>query len=292
MKSISNLRKGICLDLHNGLFKNNFLIVSPLLLGTVFFLDYWHRVQILILANQLKLEQTSIGDCWMYIYGGMRVYIPQENDKFHFPVTWMILFMLGTFLVLNYPFKDLESSGQQVLVRMGGYREWWLSKCVWNIVSVFYYHGMVILTSLGLCVIKGIPVSRKINITLLCRLFDIVDPACFWDSEDSGRFGLGWVMLPICMAAAITLFQMMLSLFLKPILAFLISTVLFITSAYLFLPFVPGNYAVALRGEWLLVDGMKLINGYIMVIFMAVSAVTIGFIKFKKYYDILGIGNN
>lgn len=228
----------------------------------------------------------------MYIYGGMRVYIPQENDKFHFPVTWIMLFMLGTFLVLNYPFKDLESSGQQVLVRMGGYSEWWLSKCVWNIVSIFYYHGMVILTALGLCVIKGVPVARKINIVLLCRLFDIVDPACFLDSADSVEFGLGWVMLPICMAAAITLLQMMLILFLKPFLAFLISTVLFITSVYLFLPFVPGNYAMALRGEWLMVDGMKMMNGYIMVFVMSAAAVTIGFVKFKKYYDILGSGNN
>lgn len=37
MKFISNLKKGICLDLYNGLFRNCFLIIFPFVLGNIFF---------------------------------------------------------------------------------------------------------------------------------------------------------------------------------------------------------------------------------------------------------------
>ena len=86
--------------------------------------------------------------------------------------------------------------------------------------------------------------------------------------------------------------QMMMALYLGPLISFLISTIILIISAYLFLPSIPGNYMMALRAGWLLRDGMKSTGGYIMVFGIVVIASVLGYIKFKKHYDIVGGENN
>lgn len=288
MRFINCLRKSICLDLKNGFFRRWIVLAAPVIFGTVSFENFWRHIQLLVRDNQMKISEITFGDCWMYVYGGMKVYM-QHNDKFSFPVIWMLLFMLGMFLVLNYPFKDLQSVGQQVLVRMGGRLEWWLSKCIWNLVSTFYYHGMILLILMGLCRINGISIALKVNLMLLCQLFDIAGLECFLDNTS---FTVIWLLLPVCMAAALSLLQMMMALYLGPLISFLISTIILIISAYLFLPSIPGNYMMALRAGWLLRDGMKSTGGYIMVFGIVVIASVLGYIKFKKHYDIVGGENN
>ena len=49
---------------------------------------------------------------------------------------------------------------------------------------------------------------------------------------------------------------------------------------------------MALRAGWLLRDGMKSTGGYIMVFGIVVIASVLGYIKFKKHYDIVGGENN
>ncbi|MFR5557302.1 MAG: hypothetical protein ACLTKE_11125 [Coprococcus sp.] len=50
----------------------------------------------------------------MYLYGGMKEYIPTTGNPFQFPTMWIAIFLFSSFAVLNYPMKDLQNMGTQI----------------------------------------------------------------------------------------------------------------------------------------------------------------------------------
>mgnify|MGYP007102610333 CR=1 FL=1 len=55
--------------------------------------------------------EVALGDYWMYLYGGMKEYIPTTGNPFQFPTMWIAVFLFSSFAVLNYPMKDLQKHG-------------------------------------------------------------------------------------------------------------------------------------------------------------------------------------
>lgn len=285
MKFIKGIGKGFRIDGINGILKNIGLMISPYLLGGFFYADFLNRIRYLENLGRITRDQISFADCWLYVYGGMQKYDPSTGVKFEFPATWMLLFLLGTFLVLNYPFKNLDGIGQHVLVAINGRSEWWLAKCFWNVISTVYYHGGIILTLLLLCRMSGIAVKGNINYLVTCILFNIMNAS---DMIDGQILSIEWLLLPLCVAIAVNLFQMLLGLFIKPLFAFLVMAVMFLVSAYLFVPWLPGNYTMAIRGSWLYRGGMEMAAGYGWGLGLILISIIVGLVKFKRYYDILG----
>ena len=59
---------------------------------SVIYCNYWffelHR-RIAIWGTEVAL-----GDYWMYLYGGMKEYIPTTGNPFQFPTMWIAVFCL------------------------------------------------------------------------------------------------------------------------------------------------------------------------------------------------------
>ncbi|MDE6835137.1 MAG: hypothetical protein K2J39_12965, partial [Ruminococcus sp.] len=131
--------KLINFDIKNGILRNKYLFISVTVISILFITD--HSV------NMLRFRTDDIdcsyGDILMYIYGGMKKYVPSREDRFQFPAIWTVLFLTQLFGTLNYPYKDLKSYGNQILFRTGGRSLWWLSKLIWNITYSIIYHSVI-----------------------------------------------------------------------------------------------------------------------------------------------------
>lgn len=98
-------------------------------------------------------------------YRGMQVYIPTGENPFPIPVVWLMLQLVVSFLILSYPTQDLESYGMQFLVRTRKRGVWWISKSIWNILSValFYLIGIFVAFIFPFCWATGrLPFTRKL----------------------------------------------------------------------------------------------------------------------------------
>ena len=277
MKFIKNL----IFDMKYGTFKNIKLFLLPIGIATILFVDVFNKFKSLVEIPDLGLSlNLSWGDFLFYTYGGMKEYIPNPDNPFKFPTIWIVVYLFISFILLNYPIKDMNSVGSQVLLRSNSRVNWWLSKCMWNILSTVIYHGIILFVFISLCFVNNIPLINEVDMDLQSMLFR-------FSSE------LGTTTIPIMVIVNIllvsvftNLLQMVMSLFVKPVFSFLAVAGILLSSSYLLSPFMIGNYGMILRYNWLYEGGVSPKTGILSLIILILITIIIGLVRFKKY-DIL-----
>lgn len=267
-------------DLKNGFLKNRVLSVPAILFAILFCFDVSRKMMFFIHENPGLT--ISLGDYFTYIYGGMKEYIPSPTEPFMFPVVWTITMLAISYATLQYPFRDLQLAGQQILYRTKGRSKWWLSKCTCNVLSTLGYH-MIFLTIMVLfCIIQKGDMSLHIHKEVLTSLFAIKKEAL------TGRFELRWlhIVLPVFISIGLNLFQMTLSLFMKPVFSFFVTLILVLSSSYLLSPYLIGNYAMAVRSNTIIQNGVDLYAGLILCVVLITLSVIVGMAKFH-HFDVL-----
>lgn len=263
-------------DMRNGILRNKFFWISLFVISSLFVVDHF--------VNMNKIREhnveCSLGDILIYIYGGMKNYIPARENRFQFSAIWTLLFVTQLFGTLNYPYKDLNSYGKQILIRTNGRKLWWLSKCIWNIIYTLLYHGIIWIVLTIYCIIFKYSIDFSINVRLIAYFFEIPQPEL---SEGISKLPLYIFFVPILTSVILSLFEMMLSLFFKTVNSFLIMSFITICSAYLTKSYMIGNYGMLVRCNKILPDGISFeIAIPILSIIMIVTFI-IGLIKFTRY---------
>jgi len=271
-------------DMRNGMIKKPMLFIIPTMVAFTACVDLTNRISSLNEFGYFDFKLTGgFSDYMMYIYGGMDKYVPDLGDPFVFPVRWTVVFLAVSFITLNYPYTDMQSFGQQILVRTKGRSVWWLSKCGWNILSSLVYHCLFFCVSFLFCISVQGSFSSEINKDLTYAVFQV-------SRESILSSDVPWpsvmLILPILISIGINLFQMVLSLFIKPIFSFFSVALLIISSSYLISPYLIGNYAMPVRYDMVVNDGVDIKVGLVAAIALIVISVVTGVIRFHKY-DIL-----
>ena len=271
-------------DICQGLFRKPLLFAVPVIVALIACFDLAGRVAGLNSFDYFGTNtRAGFADFIMYIYGGMDQYTPDSGDPFVFPARWGVVFLSIAFLTLNYPYKDIQAYGQQILIRTKGRIVWWLSKCGWNVLSVLIFHGLIFLTAALFCVITKADLVGAINKDLMYAVFQVERSHMV---PDTTIWTFVMLLLPVAVSLGINLLQMTLSLFLRPMFGFFITAFLLISSAYFTSPYFVGNYAMPIRYDVVIAEGVCVNDGVIISAAVAIAAVIVGNIKFC-HYDIL-----
>jgi len=280
MKYIKLLR----FDMRNGMLKNPMLFIIPVLVALIACLDLTSRISSLNELNYFDVKaQGSFADYMVYIYGGMDKYEPQKGDPFIFPIRWAVVFLSVSFITLNYPYRDMQSFGQQILVRTKGRVVWWLSKCGWNVLSTLLYHCLLFCAAALLCLAVRGEFSREINKDLMYAVFRMDRMSIL---PGDAPWPVAMLFLPVLVSLGINLMQMTLSLFVKPIFSFFAVAFLMSSSAYLTSPYLIGNYAMPMRYDMVIQGGVGIVIGLVVSSALIVASVGVGVVRFHQY-DIL-----
>lgn len=271
MKLCSHIR----FDLSNGLVKHGMPI--RYIVWCLFFI--LASIEFSGKLSSFEIQHYSYGDYLLYIFGGMREYIPDPNDPFRIPYLWLINHLGILYFTLHYMHDDLVNLGQQTILRSKSRTAWWLSKCIWNfsIVVIFYIISWIIVF---LCAFLNqanfsFRISPYMSELMIFGPQQI--PVSFWPIT------IEITVLPLLITLTMSIIQMTLSLFLNPMICYIISTITLISSAYYLSPFLIGNYAMALRSDKVVTNGVDPIEGILIsLIFIAIS-VFFGMHIFKKH---------
>ena len=262
-------------DLSYGIFnfKNVVKYMIWIFLLIVFLLDF---------SGKTRIHQccdNSIGDCLLYIFGGMREFVPSVDSYFIVPYLWLLCHLLILFFDLHYTSDDLSGVGQQMIYRAGGRIKWWVSKCIWNFVSVISYYIISMSTIIVFCLIKG----NEISLTFSSFMRNIM----YFGPKDLGYetwdIALEVTLMPFLVTLALSILQMALSLVFKPTFAFIFSSVLLISSAYYMTPFLIGNFSMAVRSDKVVSNGLNLTDGIIAAVLMIIIGIIIGILAIRRY---------
>lgn len=225
-----NWFKLVAHDLRAGIFRARYLAV-PLVFCMPCF------------SCMMRLYDTMGGwlDFFAFCFKGTYPLLSGVGD-FEFPILWFLVIGSCLFLNLDYPLNDLTEAGQQVLVRSVSKMGWFLSKCLWNLLSCGVYLVLGAVTAFMFAAVFGGSVKLSAGSVFYERVIGIYAP-----NLTIPQVILGSILLPYLTIAAFNMLQMVLCLFMKPIFSFLICICLLVVSIFLYTPFALGNGAMAIR---------------------------------------------
>lgn len=231
-----NFSKLIRHDLRCGLARPRCLLV-PLLAA----LPCWLCHKIAVTAG----IPCGWGEYLMYCFMGAEpMDLMDTVEKSQLPVLWLTLTGGCLYLNLDYMLSDLSLTGQQIVVRSGSRREWFLSKCVWNLLSCGVYFLAVAATAALFALFTGGELSLRCDSAAL----DLLTQGAAGTRALSPLAALAAsVLLPYLTVSALSLHQMTLCLVLRPILCFLLCEVVLLVSVYWSSPLILGNGAMGIR---------------------------------------------
>lgn len=222
-------------------------------------------------------DNLSFGSCLFIVLAGCEpVDIGQKS--FTLPVLWMFLQLGYMFFTIEYPTRDMNIFGQQIMVRSGRRRNWLISKTIWLTSSIVIYWGIGWLIISLFCVINGLPISLCID----GELPPSVLPSCdiYADAYHASKTVVPLMIAPVAASLTVALIQMMLAVLLNEILAASVSIFFIVWSACVKTPFALENYAMMERCDLFCTNGLSFSKGLALMLCVSVGVTVISLILF------------
>lgn len=224
-------------------------------------------------------DNLTFGSCLFIALAGCEpVDIGQKS--FTLPILWVFLQMGYMFFTIEYPTRDMNNFGQQMMIRSEGKQQWLLSKMLWLLTSVVMYWGIGWLLIMLFCVINRLPVSLCID----GELPPSVLPSCdkYVEIYDASKTLIPLMIAPVIASFAVVIIQMMFAVIANEILAASVSIFFIIWSACIKTPIALGNYAMMERCDIFCSNGLSFKKGLLLIVFIAICIIKLTLFLFSK----------
>lgn len=161
---------------------------------------------------------VSIADIYMAFFRGSPVINPDDGKNFYLSEAYLLLTVGAAYIVGSYAVRDLYGVGMQIIIRCRSVRQWWFSKIIWCAISSAFIHLTIFLSMLMISIINHYELTLSVNSSVLLNLgygnseLPVTAPEIF----------IMCFLLPYLSTFSLTLLQMLLSLILSPVIAFVL----------------------------------------------------------------------
>lgn len=266
-------------DLKNTIIKKYKNYILTFFVFCWFLLDAYMR----ILNSDISIKDVTITEMVMFIFNGMKEYIPSGDESFAFPMMWMVIFVLLLFFTLYYPYNDIMGYGKNVLIASTSRTVWWLSKCVTTICICIVYFFTAALSIFIFAFSFGLKFELTVKPEVFATLLRYGIPEGFNLSPEPLYMVLTVFVLPFIFAIAMCLFQMLLTLIIRPFASIIAVTAIFMVSSYYVSPFMIGNYAMTQRSICFVSNGVDPIVGVVIMALIIVFSILVSTVLFNRY---------
>lgn len=242
-------------DLTNNLKKHVFRALAILLISIFFFISFytdmlhvfWQKDTVAANLENLKRAGLSISDGMLYLTGGiLPVSDFSEAADVRYPFKWIVVNLLVLYFTSEYARNDLTQGGLQVFIRAENKQMWWLSKCIWNFVTVCTCFGVLFLSWIFLMICCRFAFNGQINTMCFQSSFN-TSPAV--THIVVGQALIVFYILPTVACASISMVQMTLTMYIQPVYAYLISCIYYILGMFAVHPLFLTNYSMSVRSS-------------------------------------------
>lgn len=272
------------MDIKQGILYKYQRYVIAILLGCVLAMFYVTTCFHALDRGKISSMNFTLGDMLLYFFRGKEIYNPINGAEFMIPTEYMMLQLYLSYMIGDYILKDLLGVGKNILVRTQKRVFWWLSKCVWCVITVIGFYAAVYLSAVLICMITGGSLTTALTPEIVQTVCGI--PAAVNDVPvdlQVLRHTVCW--LPLVTSVGMALFQMMLALVISPVIAYIVNVALLTAEAYYTVPFLQGNSFMMLRNACCVDGGVN--TGLSIGISVAVAVISI--IIGKIYFDRMDI---
>lgn len=279
---MKNFCSQVIADIRQGILRGYFKYIAVFIISIVFAVQFYLKA-FNYRDRGLISGAVNFKDCVICLFKGMREYIPASNSPFEVPVEFLLLNLVLAYMIGNYPMKDLHGFGRAILLRSNTRLSWWLSKCIWNILTVLFFYMMIYLGigfATSLLGAESTASADVLNADLIKRFlqFDIAS-----SGVDPRQLVAYAIILQIFTSIAISMLQMTLAFILNPIISYMFVVSMYIFSAYYMKWFMMGNFLMTFRIGLVNVKGMRLGTSLIVDVIVFATSAIVGYLYFRKY---------
>ena len=252
-------------DLHCGIFNQwpKYGVIATVLVWMC--LMQFRGVQLMQqLAEEGVVVQATAGDYIANLLRGMEPFNP-ENIQFTVNILWLFINLYLAYIVSFYPFKDLQGYGQQMLLRAQNRVQWWLCKCIWNILSVLTFYFVLYACAVAVALLTGAQLQILPGVTGAVRF------------ENAADVWMQMVLCPVLVSVGISMLQMLIALLFKPLFGILGVCFILVLSIFTNSSFAPGNHLMMLR-----VARLDIWPGLLLSFLFIAASISIGAVYFRK----------
>lgn len=233
--------------------------------------------------RQIKQIELSLGDVILIELGGMFPKSQMTTNSFTFPTAWFFTHIVVLYFTLDFAHEDYNHGGIQIFTRLGNLKVWWFSKCVLSLITVAVYYVIGYLTFGFLC----LATNKNLNLQINSDIFALYFSARYTNSnEPFFNLLMGMCIMPAIVIFTMSICQMTLTLFVKPVYAFIVSCIYFIFGIFYTYPILISNYAMPVRSAVIGVYNFDFCSGILICSAICIIAFYIGG-KRLKYIDIM-----
>ena len=280
-----NVFKILLSDIREGTLKNKRFISAPLI---ALFVCMVAQTRIYFFSDSFDLgSNPTLFNLLIEAFRGSDPLSKIREMHAPVPYIWLSIFIFSMFTVFDYAHDDISNFGMQIISRAGKRTSWWYSKCIWVMLSGIYYYGLFTLTMLGFAAMNGYSMSFKDNTIFSDLLANCSAYYTYKNIEEvTGIELLIFILSPLIVICTLNIFQMTLSLFIKPLYSFFITLGVLLLSVFVdWLAIFPRTAMMTFSNHYHQ-NGYNIKIGWIVCIAVIFASVIIGRVWFKRY-DIL-----
>lgn len=258
-------------DLYLGVWKKwRFLIFIGICFLTCS--SFWQMVQ--SYTANCGEATFSMADCMAFVLKG----VPEMKGKslgeeFFLPSIWLILILMCLMIPLDYPVRSMEGWGSQYLIRTSR-KLWWLSKCIYVIGANTLTYGVYLIITALFCVWKNVSLSFENNGEFYQSVFgEVLNHSLNLSSSENALLLVG---IPLLGLYAMSLLQLFLSVWLSPLMAYILSMVILVFSVYAEVPWLIGNNTMAIRSDLINPEGIQIFHEIGCSLFLCIVVIIAG----------------
>ena len=195
------------------------------------------------------------------------------TSSFVFPTLWYLSVLLPCYMTLTLASDDLSAGGVQIMSRLRGRGRWWLSKCALCTALVVLYYAALYAFLWLVCAAFGFGTSIVPDEAIFSTYFGAVFVAA--ETTPTALFA-ALIVQPILVTVALSLLQMAMTLFVKPIYAFIAVAAYLAASTLGFSPALLGNFAMPVRSSAIGVYNFDFLSCLTICAALSLIAVLIG----------------
>lgn len=256
-------------DFHFGTYQARLKIL--LLLGMILFASIMFLREIdRGISIESLINDASFFDLIIYVFIGPTVISPERGRVFELPLIWLGFQMLMAYIIGDYIHEDLLGPGQLVILQSRNRIAWWVSKIAWCICTVLVVYGSTYMCLIACSIVSKFSfrfeISAEISWGIYNQDYSIISRRDFF---------LVFLILPILTSCVISLTQLILSFFIKPILSYVFIVSIYVLPIYTVSPYLITNYSIPAHNRIFISEGIN--SGYaILVLIILLFFITVG----------------
>ncbi len=265
-------------DIKQGFVHNGPRLLLPVAIGIIAALIFKRTYDL----NGFDCSQATLMEMIIFMYKGEKYFpLEQLKDMYTLPALWLSVQIVISYLVGSYMKNDIYTYGQQVLMRCKNRWKWYLSKCVWNVMTVLYCYIAIDAAIVIMTKILGMKISLSYDLDRMAQVSELY----FFEGTTKQMIRLA-IIMPVVISIAVSLFQMLISLIFSDIIGFIVVQTKAIFATMIANGALFFNYGMVLRSKLSSPTDIKYSTGCVVCLIIAIISVVTGVIYFGRF-DVL-----